>query len=181
MRCNKDLAVGVQYRMEQSKIFEPAQKINPFLWFDSQAEEAVHFYTSIFPNSRVNAVSQYGEPGPGTKGAVMTLAFELAGQEFVALNGGPHFKFTEAISLVVNCESQQEVDEFWEALSVGGEKGQCGWLKDKYGVSWQIVPGALVEMLQDEDPVRRDRVMRAMLQMQKLEIAPLEKAYEGAA
>ena len=128
------------------------QKITPFLWFDNQAEEAVHFDTSIFRNSKVVSVIRYGEAGPGPKGSVMTVKFQLDRQEFVALNGGPQFKFSEAISFVVNCETQEEVDEFWEKLSQGGEKVQGGWLKDKYGLSWQVVPTVLVEMLQDKDP-----------------------------
>jgi predicted 3-demethylubiquinone-9 3-methyltransferase (glyoxalase superfamily) len=154
------------------------QKITPFLWFDNQAEEAVHFYTSIFRNSKVVSVSRYGEAGPGPKGSVMTVNFQLDGQEFVALNGGPHFKFSEAISFVVNCETQKEVDEFWEKLSEGGEKVQCGWLKDKYGLSWQVVPTVLVEMLQDKDPEKSKRVMEAMLQMKKIDIKGLKQAYE---
>jgi predicted 3-demethylubiquinone-9 3-methyltransferase (glyoxalase superfamily) len=154
------------------------QKITPFLWFDNQAEDAVHFYTSIFRNSKVVSVNRYGEAGPGPKGSVMTLKFLLDGQEFVALNGGPHFKFSEAISFVVNCETQEEVDKFWEKLSEGGEKVQCGWLKDKYGVSWQIVPTVLVEMLQDKDPEKAKRVMEAMLQMKKIDIKGLKDAYQ---
>jgi predicted 3-demethylubiquinone-9 3-methyltransferase (glyoxalase superfamily) len=153
------------------------QRITPFLWFDHQAEEAVAFYTSVFKNSRVEAVTRYGDTGPGPKGSVMTVAFELEGQKFAALNGGPHFKFTEAISFVVNCETQQEVDEFWEKLSEGGQEVECGWLKDKYGLSWQIVPKVLIEMLQDNDAARAQRVMKAMLQMKKLDIARLEDAY----
>lgn len=156
---------------------KPIQTITPFLWFDHQAEEAVGFYTSIFKNSKVTAVTRYGEAGPGPKGSVMTVAFELDGQEFVALNGGPIFKFTEAISFVVNCETQQEVDEYWEKLSAGGGEVQCGWLKDKYGLSWQIVPTVLFEMLQDKVAERSQRVMRAMFQMKKLDIVRLEEAY----
>ena len=156
---------------------KPIQKITPFLWFDHQAEEAVRFYTSVFKNSKVETVTRYGEVGPGPKGSVMTMAFQIEGQQFVALNGGPHFKFTEAISFVVNCETQEEVDELWEKLSEGGEKVECGWLKDKYGLSWQIVPTVLIEMLQDKDAERSQRVMRAMLQMKKLDIARLEAAY----
>ena len=153
------------------------QKITPFLWFDHQAEEAAKFYTSIFKNSKIEAVTRYGETGPGPKGSVMTVAFELDGQKFVALNGGPHFKFTEAISFVVNCENQREVDEFWEKLSEGGQEVECGWLKDKYGLSWQIVPTVLVEMLKDKDAEKSQRVMKAMLQMKKLDISRLEDAY----
>jgi predicted 3-demethylubiquinone-9 3-methyltransferase (glyoxalase superfamily) len=153
------------------------QKITPFLWFDNQAEEAMHFYASIFKNSRVLNVSRYGEAGPGPAGAVMSASFALDGQEFIALNGGPHFKFTEAISFFVRCESQQEINELWEKLSTGGETGRCGWLKDKYGVSWQIVPAALGQMLQDNDPAKSKRVMQAMLRMDKLDIAGLQRAY----
>lgn len=154
------------------------QKITPFLWFDNQAEEAMNFYVSIFKNSKVISIRRYGEAGPGPKGTVMTASFELEGQEFMALNGGPQYKFTEAISFFVNCETQQEVDELWEKLSEGGEKGPCGWLKDKYGVSWQIVPTVLGEMLSDPDPEKSERVTKAMLQMQKIEIEGLKKAYE---
>ena len=154
----------------------PIQRITPFLWFDHQAEEAVAFYTSVFKDSRVDAVIRYGDTGPGPKGSVMTMAFELDGQKFVALNGGPHFKFTEAVSFVVDCESQQEVDEYWGKLSTGRDE-QCGWLKDKYGLSWQIVPRVLIEMLRDKDAARAQRVMKAMLQMKKIDIAGLEDAY----
>jgi len=153
------------------------QKITPFLWFDDQAEEAANFYVSIFKNSKIVNIARYGEAGPGPAGTVMTVAFELNGQEFTALNGGPEFKFTEAISFFVNCESQQEVDELWEKLSEGGEEGPCGWLKDKYGLSWQIVPTVLGEMLNDPDPAKAQRVMKAMLQMQKIDIAGLKQAY----
>jgi len=146
------------------------QKITPFLWFDSQAEEAANFYTSIFKNSKLGTVSRYGEAGPGPNGTVMLVTFQLEGEEFIALNGGPLFKFTEAISLSVNCQTQEEVDELWEKLSAGGEKGRCGWLKDKYGLSWQINPTVLGEMLNDKDPGKSNRVMRAMLQMDKIDI-----------
>lgn len=154
------------------------QKITPFLWFDDNAEEAMNFYASIFKNSRIGRIARYGEAGPGPKGTVMTATFELEGQKFVALNGGPRFKFTEAISFVVNCETQKEVDELWEKLSVGGTKGRCGWLKDKFGLSWQIVPSAMEKMFSDADPARSERVMKAMLQMDKLDIAALKQAYE---
>jgi predicted 3-demethylubiquinone-9 3-methyltransferase (glyoxalase superfamily) len=154
------------------------QKITPFLWFDNNAEEAMNFYLSIFKNSEVISVARHGDAGPGPKGTVMTAKFQLNGQEFVALNGGPHFKFTEAISFVVNCETQQEVDEFWEKLSEGGEESRCGWLKDKYGLSWQIVPTVLGELLQDKDPVKAKSVMGAMLQMNKIDIKKLKQAYE---
>ncbi len=153
------------------------QKITPFLWFDNQAEEAAGFYTSIFKNSRIDAVTRYGEAGPGPKGSVMTIAFELDGQKFTALNGGPHFQFTEAISFVVHCETQQEVDELWEKLSEGGKEVQCGWLKDKYGLSWQIVPTVLIEMMKDQNAERKERVMKAMFKMKKLDIAGLNDAY----
>ncbi len=159
------------------------QKITPFLWFDTQAEEAVKFYVSIFKNSRIVDVARYGEAGAEVsgrpKGSVMTVKFQLEGQEFVALNGGPHFQFTEAISFVVNCKTQREVDTFWEKLSKGGKKGQCGWLKDQYGVSWQIVPTALVELLQDKDAGKSQRVMQAMLQMTKIDIKRLKQAHAG--
>ena len=155
------------------------QKITPFLWFNDNAEEAVNFYISIFKNSKLLNVARYGEAGPGANGTVMTATFQLNGQEFVALNGGPHFKFTEAISFVVNCETQEEVDEFWEKLSEGGEESQCGWLKDKYGLSWQIVPTVLMEMYQDKDTAKTNRLMEAMLKMGKLDIKALKQAYEG--
>jgi len=154
------------------------QKITPFLWFNDQAEEAVNFYTSIFKNSKISSVSRYPETGPGKPGAVMTATFELDGQEFMALNGGPEFKFTPAISFFVNCDTQEEVDEFWERLSAGGEKSQCGWLTDRFGVSWQIVPKVLGELMGDKDPQKAQRVMNAMLQMTKLDIAELKRAYE---
>jgi predicted 3-demethylubiquinone-9 3-methyltransferase (glyoxalase superfamily) len=157
------------------------QKITPFLWFDSQAEEATKFYVSIFKNSKLGSVTRYGEEGAEAsgrpKGSVMIAAFELEGQEFLALNGGPIFKFTEAISFLVNCETQEEVDELWEKLSTGGEKGRCGWLKDKFGVSWQIVPTALGQLVNDPDPVKSRRVMKAMLQMDKIDIRTLKQAY----
>ncbi len=153
-------------------------KITPFLWFDDQAEEAMNFYVSVFKNSKTGAVSRYGEGGPGPKGAVMTASFQLDGQDFMALNGGPLFKFTEAISFFVNCETQEEVDELWEKLSAGGEPGRCGWLKDKYGLSWQIIPKALSEMLGDKDAEKSKRVIQAMLQMNKIDIAGLKRAYE---
>ena len=154
------------------------QKIMPFLWFDNQAEEAMNFYVSIFKNSKVLSVTRYGDAGPGPKGTVMSARFQLEGQTFYALNGGPLFKFTEAISFFVDCKTQQEVDELWEKLSAGGEKSRCGWLKDKYGLSWQIIPSALGEMLGDKDPKKSARVMQAMMGMGKIEIAGLKKAYE---
>jgi predicted 3-demethylubiquinone-9 3-methyltransferase (glyoxalase superfamily) len=155
------------------------QKITPFLWFDNQAEEAINFYTSIFKNSRIVNVMRWGDAGPGPKGSVMTATFLLNGQEFIALNGGPQFKFTEAISLFVKCESQEEVDEYWEKLlSGGGQPQQCGWLKDKFGLSWQIVPTILGELLQDKDREKSKRVMNAMMQMVKIDINKLKQAYE---
>jgi predicted 3-demethylubiquinone-9 3-methyltransferase (glyoxalase superfamily) len=156
------------------------QRITPFLWFDGQAEEAANFYVSIFPNSKVGSTSRYGEAGPGPKGSVMTIAFDLDGLSFTALNGGPMFKFTEAISLVVHCETQAEVDHYWDKLSAGGQQVQCGWLKDKYGLSWQIVPNALMELVQDKDPAKSQRVMAAMMQMKKIDIAGLKAASAAA-
>ena len=156
------------------------QKIRPFLWFDNQAEEAMNFYTSIFKNSKVKNVSRYGDGGPGPKGTVMTASFELDGQEFIALNGGPLFKFTEAISFLVNCETQAEVDELWEQLLAGGGKeSQCGWLKDRFGVSWQVIPKALGEMIGDKDRAKAGRAMQAMLKMKKIDIAAMRRAFEG--
>jgi predicted 3-demethylubiquinone-9 3-methyltransferase (glyoxalase superfamily) len=155
------------------------QKITPFLWFDGQAEEAMKFYTSIFKNSKIGSVTRYGDAGPGPKGTVMSGTFELEGQKFMALNGGPLFKFTEAISFFVNCETQQEVDELWEKLSAGGQKSRCGWLKDKFGVSWQIIPTVLGELLGDKDPEKSKRVMKAMLQMDKIDIEGLKRAHAG--
>jgi predicted 3-demethylubiquinone-9 3-methyltransferase (glyoxalase superfamily) len=152
------------------------QRITPFLWFDGQAEEAANFYVSIFPNSKIGSTSRYGEAGPGPKGSVMTVAFDLDGLSFTGLNGGPMFKFTEAISLVVHCETQAEVDHYWDKLSAGGQQVQCGWLKDKYGLSWQIVPNALIELVQDKDPAKSQRVMAAMMQMKKIDIAGLKAA-----
>ncbi len=157
------------------------KSITPCLWFDNQAEEAARFYTSIFENSKIGSIAHYGEAGAAAsgrpKGSIMTVTFKLDGQEFMALNGGPHFKFTEAISLMVNCETQKEIDNFWEKLSEGGEPGPCGWLKDKYGLSWQIVPTVLGEMMQDKDARRSGRVMEALLKMKKLDIKALKEAY----
>lgn len=155
------------------------QKITTFLTFDHQAEEAVDFYTSIFEDSRIVSTRRYGEAGPGPEGSLMTASFELAGQPFMALNGGPSFSFAQGISLFVDCETQEEVDELWEGLSEGGEKGPCGWLTDKFGVSWQIIPRALGEMLSDSDPEKSQRVMTAMLQMGKIEIDGLRQAYDA--
>jgi predicted 3-demethylubiquinone-9 3-methyltransferase (glyoxalase superfamily) len=154
------------------------QTISPFLWFDHQAEAAANFYVSVFKNSKIVNITRYGEAGPGPNGGVMTVDFELDGEEFTALNGGPHFKFTEAISFSVNCKTQEEVDSFWEALSDGGEQGPCGWLKDKFGLSWQINPTVLGEMLSDPDSRKSKRVMEAMLKMKKIDIAGLKKAYD---
>ena len=154
------------------------QKITPFLWFDGKAEEAARFYVSIFKNSKIGQIRRLGEAGPGPKGSVLTISFQIEGQEFVALNGGPQFTFTPAISFLVNCQTQEEVDHFWEKLSDGGRKNRCGWLQDKFGVSWQIVPTALGQLLGDPDPEKSSRVMKAMLQMNKLDIRGLQDAYE---
>ena len=156
------------------------QKITPFLWFNDNAEEAMNFYVSIFKNSKVVSVTRYGDAGPGPKGTVMSATFQLEGQHFYALNGGPQFSFTPAISLFVNCETQQEVDELWEKLSAGGQKEPCGWLKDKFGLSWQIIPSALGRMLQNKNPKKANAVMNAMLQMKKIEIKRLQQAYDAA-
>ncbi len=155
------------------------QKITPFLWFNDKAEEAMRFYVSIFKNSKVGSISRYGDAGPGPKGTVMVATFELEGQAFIALNGGPQFTFSPAISFVVNCQTQKEVDDFWEKLSAGGQTQQCGWLTDRYGLSWQIVPTILGELMQDKDPEKSGRVMKAMLQMTKIDIEGLKRAYEG--
>jgi len=154
----------------------PIQKITPFLWFDHQAEEAAALYTSVFPNSKIVKVARYGEAGPGPAGSAMTVEFQLEGQTFVALNGGPHFQFTEAISFVVNCETQDEVDHYWEKLSAGGAESQCGWLKDRFGLSWQVIPSALPRLLSDPDPKKAGRVMQAMLKMKKIEVRALQEA-----
>ena len=155
------------------------QKITPFLWFDKQAEEAANYYVSIFKHSKIDSVSRYGGAGPGEKGSVMSVEFQLEGQQFFALNGGPEYKFTPAISLFVSCETQQEVDAYWEQLSAGGSKQPCGWLQDKFGLSWQIIPKRLGELLQDKDPGRSQRAMQAMLKMSKIDIAALEGAARG--
>jgi predicted 3-demethylubiquinone-9 3-methyltransferase (glyoxalase superfamily) len=152
------------------------QTITPFLWFNDNAEEAMNFYVSIFPNSQVLSVTRYGDAGPGPKGSVMTASFRLNGQEFTALNGGPHYTLSPAISFVVDCTTQQEVDAYWDKLSEGGRPQQCGWVTDKYGLSWQIVPRVLVQLLQDRDPAKASRVMKAMLQMKKIEIGTLQGA-----
>lgn len=155
------------------------QKITPCLWFDNQAEEAARFYISLFENSRITNITRYSEAGPGEPGSVMVVNFQLAGQDFIALNGGPLFHFTEAISLSVDCETQAEVDELWEKLTAGGQESQCGWLKDRYGLSWQIVPRQLVQMMNDPDPAKVQRVTQAMLQMTRLDIAKARQAYQG--
>jgi predicted 3-demethylubiquinone-9 3-methyltransferase (glyoxalase superfamily) len=155
------------------------QKITTYLWFDNNAEEAMNFYVSIFEDSKIVELVRYGDAGPGPKGTVMAGTFQLEGQTFMALNGGPHFKFTEAISLFVNCETQEEVDDFWRKLTAGGgAPSQCGWLKDKFGLSWQIIPSVLLRMLADKDPAKAKRVMEAMLQMTKIDISELKQAYE---
>jgi len=155
------------------------QRITPFLWFDDDAEEAANFYTSIFKNSKIKGVSRYGEAGPGPKGSVMVVNFELDGEKFIALNGGPQFQFTEAISFVVNCKNQEELDHYWGRLTEGGQPVQCGWLKDKFGLSWQVTPTILAELMQDKDPAVRERVMKQMMQMVKLDIEPLKQAAKG--
>ncbi len=154
------------------------QKITPFLWFNDNAEEAMNFYISIFKNSKILTVSRYGDAGPGPKGSLMTGSFQLEGQDFLALNGGPAFSFTPAISLLVNCETQEEVDDLWEKLSAGGEKSRCGWLKDKFDLSWQIIPIGLGRMMSDPDPVKSKNVMMAMMKMDKIDLAVLKQAYE---
>jgi len=155
------------------------QKITPFLWFDDKAEEAMNFYVSLFRNSSIGSVTRYGEAGPGPKGSVMSATFQLDGQEFYALNGGPHYKFTPAISLFITCESQEEVDMFWDKLSEAGRTDRCGWLQERYGLSWQVIPSALGRMLGDNDRAKANRVMQAMLQMDKIDIATLQRAYDG--
>ena len=155
-------------------------KISPFLWFDTQAEEAANLYVSIFPNSKILAIARYGDAGPGPKGSVMTVQFQLDGQEIIALNGGPMYKFTEALSLSVDCKSQEEVDRYWTMLTAnGGQEGPCGWLKDKFGLSWQVTPAILPQMLTDTDRKKATRVMEAMMKMKKIDTAALKRAYEG--
>jgi predicted 3-demethylubiquinone-9 3-methyltransferase (glyoxalase superfamily) len=155
------------------------RKIVPFLWFDGRAEEAANFYVSIFKNSKLGKVRRYGEAGPGPKGSAMSAEFQLDGQDFIALNGGPQYKFSPAISFFVNCQTQKEVDELWEKLSAGGRKDRCGWLQDKFGVSWQIIPTALGKLMGDPDPQKAGRVMKAMLQMDKIDINTLKRAHEN--
>ncbi len=157
------------------------QKITPFLWLDHEAEDAARFYTSVFPDSKITAITRYGDAGPGPKGSVMTVVYELGGQQFIAINGGPHYKLSPAVSFVVNCETQAEVDEYWARLSEGGMEIQCGWLTDKFGLSWQVVPVMLGEVLKDADIDRTNRVMQAMFQMKKLDIAGLQTAYDATA
>jgi predicted 3-demethylubiquinone-9 3-methyltransferase (glyoxalase superfamily) len=169
--------IGRSITLDELKGAGSMQKITPFLWFDGTAEEAMNFYTSIFKNSKKGHVSRYGEAGPGSKGTVMSATFELEGQQFMALNGGPHFKFSPAISFLVDCKTQQEVDELWAKLSEGGQIQQCGWLTDKFGLTWQIVPSILGELLGDKDPAKSQRVMKAMMQMKKLDIDGLKRAY----
>lgn len=157
----------------------PPKRITPFLWFDTQAEEAANFYVSIFRNSKLGKIMRYGKNAPLPEGTVMTIKFELDGQPFAALNGGPHFKFTEAVSFSIRCDSQEDVDHYWTKLCQGGEESMCGWLKDKFGLSWQVVPTALIDMLGDSDPAKARRVTEAMLQMKKIDIATLERAYNA--
>jgi predicted 3-demethylubiquinone-9 3-methyltransferase (glyoxalase superfamily) len=159
---------------------DAAKKITPFLWFDGQAEDAANFYVSIFENAKIHSVSRYGDEAPGTTGTVMTVSFELDGQKFVALNGGPEYKFTPAISFSIDCKTQQEVDHFWNRLSEGGETSQCGWLHDRYGITWQVVPSVLPELLQSDDDAKAEAAMKAMLQMTKLDIELLQEAYDRA-
>jgi predicted 3-demethylubiquinone-9 3-methyltransferase (glyoxalase superfamily) len=154
-------------------------KITPFLWFNDQAEEAMYFYTSLFKDSKIGSIARYGEGGPGPQGSVMSVSFQLAGQDVMALNGGPEFAFTEAFSFFVDCETQAEVDELWAKLTADGEEVQCGWLKDKYGLSWQIVPKGLIELLSSPDAEKSRRAMNAMLQMKKIDLAAIRAAYEG--
>ena len=160
-------------------MIKSSQKITPFLWFDGEAEEAANFYTSIFENSRIVDVTRYGEAGPGEKGSVMTVSFELEGQRFVGLNGGPNYKFTPAVSFYISCKTQEEVDYFWKRLLAGGgEPNACGWLTDKFGLSWQVIPDALIEYLQDEDRERAQRVMQAMMKMVKIDVKKIQEAYD---
>ncbi len=154
-------------------------RITPFLWFDDKAEEAANFYVSVFKNSKIGSIARYSDAGPGPKGSVMTVSFELEGQPFIALNGGPLYTFSPAISFFVDCKTQQEIDELWDKLTAGGGEVECGWLRDKYGLSWQIIPTALLELMQDKDPVKSQRVFKAMLQMTKIDIEGLQRAYRG--
>jgi predicted 3-demethylubiquinone-9 3-methyltransferase (glyoxalase superfamily) len=171
---------GLSWQVGPSIKSNPAQKITPFLWYNDQAEEAANFYTSVFKNSSIGSINRYGKEGPGTDGSVMIVPFKLSGQEFIALNGGPMYKFTEAVSMTVNCEDQEEVDYFWNKLSSdGGQEIECGWLKDKYGLFWQITPRILIEFISSEDRTKAARAFAAMLKMKKIDIATLQKAYDG--
>ena len=165
--------------MEKSNKPKIDHKINPFLWFDTQAEDAVKFYASVFKNSKIGTISRYGDAGPGPKGSVMTASINIEGIEFVALNAGPLFKFNESISFVINCEDQAEVDYYWEKLTAGGEESMCGWLKDKFGLSWQVTPVRLIELVSNKDPQKANRAMQAMMKMRKIDIATIERAAEG--
>jgi len=170
---------GKSAKTSAAKMIKSSQKITPFLWFDGEAEEAANFYTSIFENSRIVDVTRYGEAGPGEKGSVMTVSFELEGQRFVGLNGGPNYKFTPAVSFYISCKTQEEVDYFWKRLLAGGgEPNACGWLTDKFGLSWQVIPDALIEYLQDEDRERAQRVMQAMMKMVKIDVKKIQEAYD---
>lgn len=167
-------------KLRTSKGINLMKRITPFLWFENQAEEAANYYASIFKNSKVGRITRWGDVGPGPKGSVLTIEFELDGQDFVGLNGGPEFKFTEAVSFSVECKNQEEIDYYWDKLSAGGEQGPCGWLKDKYGLSWQVNPSILSDMLNDPNPAKANAVMKAMLEMKKIVIADLKKAYDAA-
>lgn len=172
------MLLAPRLRTERPQTISAMQKITPFLWFDTQAEEAAKFYISVFKNGKITGTTRYTADGPGVEGTVMTVAFELNGQKFIALNGGPHFKFTEAVSFVINCETQEEIDYYWEKLTAdGGEDGQCGWLTDKYGLSWQLVPVQLAEWA--KDAARFPRVMKAVLQMKKIDLRTVQQAYNG--
>ena len=178
MESNQNQTATATSRSPETQI--ETQKITTFLWFDQNAEEAVNFYTSVFKNSKIRDVARYGESGPGAKGDVMIIEFELDGQQFIALNAGPQFKFTEAISLLVHCQTQEEVDYYWTRLTAdGGQEVECGWLKDKFGLSWQVTPTILDKLMADKDPEKAKRVMETMLQLDKLDIEPLQRAYEG--
>ncbi len=179
-RVRRTVQVAKEPERQRREQSDETQKITPFLWFDTQAEAAAKFYTSVFRNSKIESITRYGRAGPRPEGTVMTVAFEIEGQAFVALNGGPEFTFTPAISFLVDCKSQDEVDVLWGRLSEGGEPNVCGWVKDKFGVSWQIVPSVLSELLQDKDPVKANGVMEAMLKMTKIDIAGLKRAYAHA-
>lgn len=172
---NRALVQGISPNEQEKDTV--AQKITPYLWFDSTAEEAINFYVSVFKDAEILNVTRFGEAGPGPAGSLMTATFRLNGQEFIALNGGPEFTFTEAVSFLIECETQAEVDYYWDKLSAGGAPGPCGWLKDQFGLSWQVIPTALFKLMQDEDPARANRVTQAMFQMSKIDIATLEEVY----